>query len=76
MSISVPRRAVPGEKIPGAGRAQLDMIATVYRYRLTERVATTPEKGTHPWPGASATDRPGPLDAPARRRAARQREEI
>jgi len=31
------------------------VIATVYRYRLTERVATTPEKGTHPWPGASAT---------------------
>jgi hypothetical protein len=31
------------------------MIATVYRYRLTERVATPPEKGTHPLPGASAT---------------------
>ena len=72
MSISVPRRAVPGEKIPGAGRAQLDMIATVYRYRVT----TLPEKGTHRSPGASATDRPGPLDAPARRRAARRREEI
>jgi hypothetical protein len=50
-----PRWAVPGEKIPGASRAQLDMIATVYRYRLTERVATPPEKGTHPLPGASAT---------------------
>jgi hypothetical protein len=51
----VPRWAVPGEKIPGADRAQLDMIATVYRYRITERVAAAPEKGTHPLPGASAT---------------------
>jgi hypothetical protein len=45
---------VLGEEIPGVGRA-LDIITTVYRHRLTERVTTPPEKGTHPSPGASAT---------------------
>jgi hypothetical protein len=40
----------------GADRAQLDIIATVYRHRLGERVVTTPpEKGTDPSPGTSAT---------------------
>jgi hypothetical protein len=31
------------------------MIASVYRYRLTELVTTPPEKGTHQLPGASVT---------------------
>jgi hypothetical protein len=56
LASACPRWAVPGEKIPGADRTRLDMIATVYRYRVT----TPPEKGTHPLPGASRPDRPVP----------------
>ncbi len=53
--MSVAPWGVLGEEIPGAGRAQLDIITTVYRHRLTEQVTTPPEKSTHPSPGASAT---------------------
>lgn len=31
-----------GEEVPGVGRAELDIITTVCRYRLTERVSTAP----------------------------------
>lgn len=39
-SYASPASGFLGEQIPGVGRAQLDIITTVYRHRLTERVAT------------------------------------
>lgn len=39
-SYASPASGFLGEHIPGAGRAQLDIITTVYRHRLTERIAT------------------------------------
>jgi mRNA-degrading endonuclease toxin of MazEF toxin-antitoxin module len=37
-SYAAPASGFLGEEIPGVGRAQLDIITTVYRHRLTQRV--------------------------------------
>jgi mRNA-degrading endonuclease toxin of MazEF toxin-antitoxin module len=41
-SYASPASGFLGEHIPGVGRAQLDIITTVYRHRLTEQVAVLP----------------------------------
>ncbi|HEX4657967.1 MAG TPA: type II toxin-antitoxin system PemK/MazF family toxin [Streptosporangiaceae bacterium] len=43
-SYAAPASGFLGEEVPGVGRAQLDIITTVYRHRLTERVTTLPEQ--------------------------------
>lgn len=37
-SYAAPASGLLGEQIPGVGRAQLDIITTVYRHRLTQRI--------------------------------------
>lgn len=37
-SYAAPASGLLGEEIPGVGRAQLDIITTVYRHRLARRV--------------------------------------
>lgn len=43
-SYAAPASGFLGEEIPGVGRAQLDIITTVYRHRLTERVTALAEE--------------------------------
>lgn len=43
-SYASPASGFLGEHIPGIGRAQLDLITTVYRHRLTEQVAALPHE--------------------------------
>lgn len=46
-SYAAPASGLLGEEIPGVGRVQLDIISTVYRQRLTRRVAAlAPERHT------------------------------
>ncbi len=41
-SYAAPASGFLGEEIPGAGRAQLDLIVAVYRDRLTRKLAQLP----------------------------------
>jgi mRNA-degrading endonuclease toxin of MazEF toxin-antitoxin module len=41
-SYAAPASGLLGEEIPGVGRAQLDILTTVYRHRLARRVGALP----------------------------------